>query len=184
MKKLMTRRLALQFNWKGRGEKRGFSKMNLWPVVTGMTITCWFSRHYYSIQCAGNQNGIDNKITRVCLRCRFILHRIARTPGRWDPSQQCWELIMPVFDANAQSLPVKGRELNFSDAWSKFESGYSRTHDECFNQYATEALQMLSSSFSFYILLSMVVLVWHCPIILILPSTRSCTTSLFRPNHL
>ena len=40
MKKLMTRRLALQFNWKGRGEKRGFSKMNLWPVVTGMTITC------------------------------------------------------------------------------------------------------------------------------------------------
>jgi len=35
MKKLMTNRMALQFNWKGRGEKRGFSKTNLSSLVAG-----------------------------------------------------------------------------------------------------------------------------------------------------
>jgi len=35
MKKIMTKKLALNFNWKGRGDKMAFSKMNLWPVVCG-----------------------------------------------------------------------------------------------------------------------------------------------------
>ena len=35
MAKLRRKKLALQFNWQGRGQKRGFSKMNLWPVVAG-----------------------------------------------------------------------------------------------------------------------------------------------------
>lgn len=42
MKKLMTGTVALQFNWMGRGQKRAFSKMNLWPLVCGKgTVFCF-----------------------------------------------------------------------------------------------------------------------------------------------
>ena len=38
MKKLMTTKVALQFNWVGKGDKQAFGKMNLKGIVFGKLV--------------------------------------------------------------------------------------------------------------------------------------------------